>query len=624
MLYRLETYPIVANSEVVELITRSRENPGIVIARTRLSRFGDYTIDPVLGFVTFASVIPTVDDRQNPVSVQIGYDVEANGSDYWVTGVRYDTLVNDNIKLGFSHTSDDHSEQGVKRSGAYVALNAGDNTQIKLSVAGSTTAAGAQGNANQLSVDHRWSGDSRTTFTYARADESFSNNGASIAAGRVEARLNHKQSVSHRTSVSVDALHSGSLVSDDKRTSLGAQIESRLRNWLVRAGLRQVTQETPGRSDDYVTAILGVNRQLTFGDRTGQVNAEIEQDTGSASRRRLQVGGKLQVHEHARVYSNYELSNSLLALAGVSSDQKTEVLTLGVESDLLPQTRLYSEYRMRGAFDNRDYETASGIRADLEVMPDLKISPSLEIINSESQADSFAASVAVSDTRNLNSRRLLRLETRHTGLGDYVGLKASYAARVSEDWTSVITENLSRQHNDIGDDTLRHSLVAGFSRRPRLDNRHHMLLMYSWKEEKNITSGLRRSVHLLSTHQNLQFSNGVVLSGRLGGKHQKNRWLNQTTSDFTLLADARLNFDFNRRINVDVHGGLLATQGTSQVRYSAGAGIYYVLNKNARVGVGYNFGGFTDDDLDAEEYHAHGLRFGIQFKFDEEILQWLD
>lgn len=623
MLYRLETYPIVANSEVVELVTRSRENPGVVIARTRLSRFGDYTIDPVLGFVTFASVIPTLDDRQNPVSVQISYDVQANGSHYWVTGLRYDQSFNDHIKLGFSHTIDDHSEQGVNRSGVYVTLKAGDNTQIKVSAAGSTTVEGARGSARQVSVEHRWSGDSRTSFTYARADEDFSNSGASIAAGRIEARFNHKQSITHRTSVSVDALQSESLITEDSRTSLGAQVESRLRKWLVRAGLRQVSQQTQSRSDDYLTAIFGVNRQLTLGEKSGQVSAEIEQDTGSASRRRIQLGGKLQVHEHARVYSNYELSNSLLALAGVSNDQKTEVLTMGVESDLLPQTRLYSEYRMRGAFDSRDYETASGIRADLELKPDLKVSPSLEIINSESQTDSFAASVAVSDTRNVNSRRLLRLETRHTGIGSYVGFKASYAARLNEDWTSVVTENLTRQNNDTGEDTLRHSLVAGFSRRPKRNNRHHMLLMYNWKEENNVTSGLRRSVHLLSTHQNLQLSNSAVLSGRLGGKHQKNRWQDQTSADFTVLAGVRLNFDIDRRINVDLHGGILATDGLSQVKYSAGAGVYYLLNKNARIGVGYNFGGFADDDLDAEEYHAHGLRFGIQFKFDEDSLKWL-
>ena len=624
MLYRLESYPIVPNSDVVELVTRSRENPGLVIARTRLSRFGDYTIDPVYGFVTFSSVIPTVDDQQNQVFIQFAYDVEANGEKYWVTGMRFDRKLNDKLQLGASYTRDDDSRNGATLAGVYATYKAGNNTRVDVSVANSQAIDGDKGNAGRVSIDHRWSNDARTTFTYARAEPEFSNSGAAVASGRMEARLSHRQALKKNTTVVIDALKSDSLVNGEGRQTIGAQIESRLHQWLVRAGLRQVTQEEFARSEDFVTAVLGVNRQITIGDKSGQFNAELEQDTGRASRRRVKVGGKLQVHEKARVYSNYELSNSLLALSGVSNSQRTELLTMGVESDVLPSTRLYSEYRMRGAFDSRDYETASGIRADYDIEPDLRVSPSLEVVKSNDLTDSIAASVGVVDTRNPNSRRLLRLETRQTDVSDYVGLRASYAARINQDWTGVVTENLSRQDSVAGEETLRHSFVAGFSRRPKLDNRHHSLWMYNWKEEKGVTAGVRRSVHLLSTHQNLRLSNGALLSGRLGGKHLKTRFSNTENSEFTVLADVRLNFDFNRRINVDLRGGMLATDGMSEMRYSAGAGLYYVINKNARIGFGYNFGGFRDEDLDTEEFHARGWHFGLQYKFDEDFLKWLE
>ena len=246
------------------------------------------------------------------------------------------------------------------------------------------------------------------------------------------------------------------------------------------------------------------------------------------------------------------------------------------------------------------------------------------MVKSAGVTDSIAASVGVVDTRNPNSRRLLRFETRQTDVSDYVGLRASYAARISQDWTGVVTENLSRQDNAAGEDTLRHSLVAGFSRRPKLNNRYHSLWMYNWKEEKGVAAGIRRSVHLISTHQNVRLSNGALLSGRLGGKRLKTHYSNTGKTEFAVLADVRLNFDFNRRLNVDLRGGMLATEGMSEMRYSAGAGLYYVINQNARIGFGYNFGGFTDEDLDSEEYHAHGWHFGLQYKFDEEFLKWLE
>ncbi len=69
---------------------------------------------------------------------------------------------------------------------------------------------------------------------------------------------------------------------------------------------------------------------------------------------------------------------------------------------------------------------------------------------------------------------------------------------------------------------------------------------------------------------------------------------------------------------------MLATDGMSEMRYSAGAGLYYVINKNARIGFGYNFGGFRDEDLDTEEFHARGWHFGLQYKFDEDFLKWLE
>ncbi len=624
MLYRLESYPIIANSEVVEIITRSRDNPGLITGRTRLSRFGDYTIDPIEGFVSFSTVIPTLDDRQDPIYVRISYDVEKGGDNYTVSGIRFDRQSSDDLRFGLSFTRDDNNEDGSQVMGGYASYKMATGTQLFASIASSDTIQQGKGNAYRFSAEHRWRSGARTTFSHMHADSRFSNFSAAVVAGRTESRINHKQKIRGDANLLVDVVKSDSTVTDESRTTFSALLETRLRQWLVRAGLRQVSRDDATSDDSFLTTVLGVDRKFLLGGRNGSVRAEYEQDTGLSSRRRIALGAKVQVHEKVRVYSNYELANSLLGLTGVSFDQKTESLTMGVESSVLPSTRIYSEYRMRGAFDGRDHVTATGIRGDYEIRKDLRVTPSFEMIQSVSDGeDSIAASISVVDTRNPNSRRLARLETRKSDTSDYIGLRASYAARVNEDWTAVFTENLSRQSTAGAEDTLRHSFVAGLSRRPKLDNRHHMLLMYNWKEESGLGGGFDRSVHLLSTHQNLQLSNRALLSGRLGGKRQISKHESGDITDFALLADARLNFDFNRRFNVDLRGGILATDGSSEMRFSAGAGVHYVINKNARIGVTYNFGGFRDADLDHEEYNAHGFRVGLQFKFDEDMFEWL-
>ena len=624
MLYRLESFPIVANSEVVEIITRSRDNPGLITGRTRLSRFGDYTIDPIEGFVSFSTVIPTIDDRQDPVFVRISYDVENGDDNYTVSGIRFDRSSGDNLRFGVSYTRDDNDEDGSQVMGGYASYKMATGTELFASIAGSDTIQQGKGTAYRFSAEHRWRNGARTTFSHNHADSEFNNFSAAVVAGRTESRINHKQKIRGDASLLVDVVNSESTVTDERRTTFSALVEKRLRKWLVRAGLRQVSRDDAAADDSFLTAVLGADRKFVLGGKSGSVRAEYEQDTGLASRRRVALGAKVQVHEKVHVYSNYELANSLLGVTGLSFDQRAESLTMGVESSVLPSTRLYSEYRMRGAFDGRDHVTATGIRGDYEVRRNLRVTPTFEMIQSiDEGTDSIAASISVVDTRNPNSRRLARLETRQSDTSDHIGVRASYAARVNEDWTAVVTENLSRQTNEGTEDTLRHSFVAGLSRRPKLDNRHHMLLIYNWKEESGLGSGFDRSVHLLSTHQNLQLSSKALLSGRLGGKHQINRFDSGDITDFALLADARLNFDFNRRFNVDLRGGLLATDGTSEMRFSAGAGVHYLINKNARVGLSYNFGGFSDADLDHEEYNAHGLRLGVQFKFDEDMFEWL-
>jgi len=174
------------------------------------------------------------------------------------------------------------------------------------------------------------------------------------------------------------------------RTTLSALLETRWRQWLVRAGLRQVDRDDSIASENFLTTIIGADRKFVIGGKNGSFRTEYEQDTGQASRRRVTLGAKVQVHEKVRVYSNYELANSLLGLTGLSFDQKTESLTMGVESSVLPSTRLYSEYRMRGAIDGRDHATATGIRGDYEIRKNLRVTPSFEMIQSVSEgADSI-------------------------------------------------------------------------------------------------------------------------------------------------------------------------------------------------------------------------------------------
>ncbi len=628
LLYRLQQFPIVANSESVELITRSRDNPDLILSTQRLSRFGDYSVDDETGFLSFAATVPTLDAEQNPMFIRVGYDIEHGGDDYLVAGARFDRAFGDNLTIGASITSDKNDNDGRNLVGLYADYKLGAQTRLSVSLARSDSELSGVGSAHSLSVEHQWSqsGQSSTSLTHQWADNNFSNTSASVSAGRTETRLTHTQQVSERAKLLLEANQSRAATIDEQRTTLGASVETKIQDWKAKAGLRQIRQQFGNENDTFITSVLGASRQYSLLGKSGQLDMEYEQDLGTTDRRRIAAGAKLALHKDVNGYSRYEMTNSLLGVTALSGDLVTESFTLGVESKALQSTRLYSEYRMHGAFESTDFETASGVRGDYEIQDGLRISPHFEYIErlGSIDGDSVSASVGLTDTRNRNSRRLIRLETRQSRDTDHYGLRASITSRLNTDWTGLLSDNLTYQTHSTDDDVLRHSLVAALARRPKYENRHHMLFLYKLEQDRGVIGGVDRTLQILSTHQNLQIDQSTILSGRIGLKHDSSEFSFNRVSDFAMLADARLSFDLGRRLNLDTGLGALSTNGLSEVRYSLGMGLNYTLNKNLRLSFAYNLIGFRDEDLDEQNYNGKGVQIGLQYKLDEELFKWLE
>ena len=322
-----------------------------------------------------------------------------------------------------------------------------------------------------------------------------------------------------------------------------------------------------------------------------------------------------------KVYARAERINSLSGVSGLSSTAgEQDTFSVGVKSNLLPSTELFSEYRVRGGISGRDLETASGIRGTYELRKGLTVSPHFEIVNNlgGSGSDSVSASVAYKDARYANRISSLRLETRHDDDREYYGLQADYIKRLNSNWSALFKDTLRYESPDAGDDLVDNTLTLGFAYRPRRENKQHALFFYQNKEERGGNNG-DCSTHILSTHQNYAIKEDVVISGRLGAKYED---CNGSESD-ALIANARVTWDLTNRWDVDVHAGVLGTDGLQEKNYSVGAGVNYLVRENLRVGVGYNVTGFKDEDLDPDNFNDKGIYLGLKYKFDENSLNWL-
>jgi hypothetical protein len=212
----------------------------------------------------------------------------------------------------------------------------------------------------------------------------------------------------------------------------------------------------------------------------------------------------------------------------------------------------------------------------------------------------------------------IRFETRHDDTRDYYGVQADYARRLDQDWSVLLKNTLRFEAPDDDEDFVQNTLTLGLAYRPRRENKHHGLLFYQNKETRGDDNG-DCSTHILSTHQNYEFNQDVLISARAGAKHED---CEGNDSNAALL-DGRITWDINRRFDVDVRGGVLGTDGFNEKNYSLGAGVNYLVKENLRLGIGYNFNGFNDDDLDPENYNDKGFYMGLQYKFDEKSLNWL-
>ena len=631
MLYQIERAPIVVNSEVVERIVRDRNNPGLVIQSDSLQRYIDYSIDFQTGLLRFADPVPTVDENLNPVFIRISYDLNNNVDEYWVSGLRLMHQVDSRLQVGASLTDDQNPMTGYSLGSVSAIAQMTINTKLTATSAYQThRATQTDADAQRVNVEHAWHGrrDYRTAMTWARASRLFDNPAAGIAQGREEWRLEHRQPVGNTVKALVDASHSRSLTENNHNTTASVSLEKTFSNWSLSAGGRHVRSSDQSVNLIFNTFMLGAEKRFTLNNGLrGSFGVDYEQDVKTNQRYRLGLSSRLQLHKHVSAYARYELDQGLSFQSYAIDANRNRLFTAGIESDILPSTKLYSEYRLRGNVGDSSMETASGIRGRYEIKPKLVVSPAIEVIDVMQGAngeDSVALSLGVTDNRNPNRKLSAQAEIRETDASQYYGFRGSIAQRLNVDWTGLIREEFTRQTPDVGELTSRHRMTIGFARRPKRSNEQHALFMANWKVDYGPQDGQDRTTYLLSTHQNRQIASNAVLSGRAGARWTDTEFDSGTVSSHVMMADLRGTFDIRRRWELDLRGGWLGTGGPGDGKYSLGFGLSWIAERNLRLGLRYNVIGFREDDLDEQGYNAQGIRIGLQVKFDEDWFRWLE
>ncbi len=399
-------------------------------------------------------------------------------------------------------------------------------------------------------------------------------------------------------------------------------------------GLTPATSNLPaGTKLASDTLRVGVGYKLTERITLG---GEAEHDVSGEARRRYAAGADYALNDRTRLYARYERQEGWAWLQGVSTTDKTaNAFVLGVDSTVIRDTQVYSEYRMRDAINGRDLQLASGIRNFWDVREGLRLTTALEHIETRGNltAPSNAASVGLDWTGNELWRVAGRVEARRSGdiadtpdddtfttvLGQLL-----VARKINRDWTLLARDYLLTTRYDARGDIVQNRAQLGVAYRDTDTNRVNALAKVEWKVERdatNATTGeLKTRALIASAHADWHPSRPWWLTGRVAGKWQRDQFEQGVQSRFNAqLLQGRVVYDVTENWDVGVMGAVqVGQQGARQ--YATGVEVGYLITQNLWISAGFNVSGFKGDvDLTGYEYTQRGGYLRLRFKFDETV-----
>jgi uncharacterized repeat protein (TIGR01451 family) len=655
--FLLRNSDLIENSEQVEVITRDRNQPGLIIDSVPLARFSDYELEPFSGRLLLRAPVPSVDADLNRKSIRVTYEVDSGGADFWVGGVDVQYRITDAITVGAVDVEDRDPADSAALRGVNATLAIGANAALIAEVARSEKDTIGAGAAQRIELKHE-NGDWQTRVYAGRADTDFYNPSATLSRGRSEGGAKISRRIDDHTRFVIDALHSGDRASGARRDGALAGFERAFaHNVKVEVGLRRthevagdldalddgvvypdtvfnpsngaypptiadpIDPAAPGSSSDTTSVRLRVGAPVP-GIAAASLYTELEQALDDADKQLAALGGEYRLNDKGRIYARHEFITSLSGPYAFDSAQRRDTTVFGIDNEYTKDGRAYSEYRARDAFTGREAEAAMGLKNQWTVAEGLRLSTNAERIRALAGSDDLGESTAlgggVEYTADPDWKGSGRLEWRNgsgsSGILNTLGL----AWRIDERWTFLSRNiyNTVDSDGELAGDRWQDRFQAGFAYRDAATNRWNGLGRYEFRHEQDDTplTGYWHRAHVLSLHSNTQLRRAVVLSGRYAAKYAIDRSDGIDTSGITQLVSGRLTWDFATRWDAGLQASRLFAPGSHE--NGLGAELGYQVHENLWLSLGYNIFGYYDRDL-SDDSTDRGAYFRLRFKFDE-------
>jgi large repetitive protein len=532
----------LSNSERVEIITRDRNQPAVVLKSVPLARFVDYEFEPFSGRLLFKAPVPSLDANFNPVSVRVTYEVDQGGQKFWLGALDGQFKFNDALEIGGSWVEDHNPLAPYQLRSLNATAKLGPHTYVLAELAQSNSRGAApdnvlaagknQGQGQRIELRHS-DGDLNLRVHAGKTDAAFNNPAATLNGGRAEAGAKVQYALNEHNRLSAELLRSEDSSSHGLREGASLAYEHDFSSiFKLQLGVRQSKETLQAASassvgigalnNATVGSPLGSPSTITLSAPAGAVNAstaagatpvdnttlrarvtaklpdtgagagaslygEYEQDLHSAVKQAAALGGDYVFAERARLYGRHEFISSLSGVYGLNNAQHQRATVLGLDTSTPADGQLFSEYRLRDALAGRDAEAAVGLRNQWRIRPGLRLSTGFERLHTfaGTQHAATAVTTGIDYTADPLWKGSARLEARHDAAATTWLNTVSAARKLDSDWTLLARNLLSLADNKTTGDKLQDRFQLGVAYRDSVSNKSNALARYEFKHERD-------------------------------------------------------------------------------------------------------------------------------------------
>ncbi|MCI0746567.1 MAG: hypothetical protein L0Y58_14295, partial [Verrucomicrobia subdivision 3 bacterium] len=632
--YQFRTSDGIINSEKVEIITRDRNQPSLILQTVPMSRFTDYEFEPFTGRILFRAPVPSLDPNLNPVSIRVTYEVDQGGDKFWVYGADAQAKMTPWLEIGGAAMRDENPLGKYSLHSANTTLKLAPKTYVIGEFARSDTEV-TDGIAGRVELRHQ-DAKSDARIYFGHAENTFSNTASILSSGRTEAGGKASYKIAPNTRLVGQALLTHSLGEHGERKGIRLDIEHTFPNQVrLEFGARYSTETanpagatTLGVTPNEVTTLRAKITTPVPKLKGASIYGEYENDVIEPDKRLVAVGGDYQLKPKTRLYARHEFINAVGGPFELNTVQQQHTTLVGLDTAYMKDGTLFNEYRMRDAISGREAEAATGLRNLWHVAEGVRLNTTFERItpmNGSGHNEATAGTAAIEYLRQPDWKATARLELRTSDPNNSLLNTFGYAHKLNDDWTFLgrsIVYYVDRKGAGVGDKTQAR-FQAGLAWRQTHTNAWNALGKYEYKfEDDALVSDIHlyRHVHMLLFDISFQPAPDWVVSGHYGGKlvFEESNDLDDF-SDAHLLA-LRLAYDITPKWDLGLCGRVLFSGHNLSAQFGIGPEVGYKIRDSLRIAGGYNLLGFRDRDLSSEEYTDHGVYVALRWMFDESLL----